>query len=65
MRLFEEYLGDGVYAWFDGYQIWLWAERDGQRHEIAIDLGTHYAFNRYSAGLADRIKKWKAQEAAQ
>jgi hypothetical protein len=31
------YLGDGVYASFDGYQIWLKAERDGSMHEIAIE----------------------------
>lgn len=33
----KEYIGDGVYAAFDGYQIWLAAERDGRVHNIAIE----------------------------
>jgi hypothetical protein len=32
------YLGDGVYASFDGYQIWLETERgDGAWHRIALE----------------------------
>ena len=31
------YIGDGVYARFDGYQIWLDADRDGMRHSIAVE----------------------------
>jgi hypothetical protein len=31
------YLGDGVYASFDGYHIWLYTDVDGQRHSIAFD----------------------------
>ncbi len=38
----KSYLGDGVYAGFDGYQIWLFTEREqdvAQRivHEIALE----------------------------
>lgn len=33
----EKYIGDGVYAKFDGYQIWLGAERDGINHNIALE----------------------------
>jgi len=36
-HLLSEYIGDGVYASFDGYQIWLWTERDGQDHNIAVE----------------------------
>jgi hypothetical protein len=43
----ETYLGDGVYAHYDGYQIWLRAERDGRSHEIAIDDHTYFALLRY------------------
>lgn len=33
----ETYLGDGVYARFDGYQVWLRTTREGGKHEIALD----------------------------
>jgi hypothetical protein len=31
------YLGDGAYAWFDGFQIWVEAERDGMLHQVALE----------------------------
>lgn len=39
----QRYLGDGVYAGFDGYQYWIYADRDGQRHSIALEPGTFTA----------------------
>lgn len=39
----ERYIGDGVYARHDGYQFWLRTDRDGMRHEIALDPGTFNA----------------------
>lgn len=33
----EVYLGDGAYARFDGFQIWVRADRDGRRHEVALE----------------------------
>ena len=36
----KRYLGDGVYAGFDGYQIWVWAERDGREHAVAFEAAT-------------------------
>lgn len=33
----DTYLGDGVYASFDGYQIWLRAERENGWHRIALE----------------------------
>jgi hypothetical protein len=33
----ETYIGDGVYAAFDGYQIWLRAPRIGGDHVIALE----------------------------
>lgn len=33
----REYIGDGVYAEFDGYQIWLQTERDRGPERIALE----------------------------
>ena len=35
------YLGDGVYAGFDGYQIWLVCRRENDFHHIALDPRTY------------------------
>jgi hypothetical protein len=45
------YLGDGVYASFDGYQIWLKTERENGWHEIALEPPVVSALVAY----ADRI----------
>jgi hypothetical protein len=47
----KRYLGDGVYAGFDGHQIWTWTERFGQRHEIAFEPGTLASLAKYTADL--------------
>ena len=40
----ETYIGDGVYASFDGYQICLRTEREpGNWHEIYLDPQTYSA----------------------
>lgn len=33
----ETYLGDGLYAHFDGYQFWLRAPREEGDHEVALE----------------------------
>ena len=33
----ETYLGDGVYAIFDGYNVWLRAPREGGDHCVALE----------------------------
>jgi hypothetical protein len=33
----SRYLGDGVYASHDGYQVWLTTRVDGQQHTIALE----------------------------
>ena len=33
----EDYIGDGVFVSFDGYQIWLRTPRENGDHEIALD----------------------------
>ena len=35
----QEYLGDAVYAAFDGFQVWL-RTGEGNRQEIALDANT-------------------------
>ena len=32
-----EYLGDGVYAGYDGYHIWVCCRRDDQMHAVAFE----------------------------
>lgn len=32
----HNYLGDGVYCGYDGYQVWLIVERENGLHEIAL-----------------------------
>ena len=46
----EEYLGDAVYASFDGHQIWL-RTGDGNNQRIALDPATYAALERYVARL--------------
>lgn len=37
----EEHIGDGVYASFDGYQIWLRVDRGHGSERIALEPGTY------------------------
>lgn len=46
----QVYLGDGVYASFDGYQVWL-RTGDGNRNEIALEAAVLDALKRYVAEL--------------
>lgn len=47
----DAYLGDGLYASFDGYQVRLWCERDSGRHEVYLDPGVLREFERWVAQL--------------
>lgn len=42
----NRYLGDGVYASFDGYQIWL-AVNDHKNKVLALDASTMAALKEY------------------
>lgn len=44
----ETYLGDGVYASFDGYQIWL---RIDNGSKIALDASVFAALIRFQEGI--------------
>jgi hypothetical protein len=35
----ETYLGDGLYARYDGMEIWLRAPREDGDHEVCLDVG--------------------------
>lgn len=45
----ETYLGDGLYAHFDGYQFWLRAPREGGDHEVALEPPVFDALLKYRA----------------
>jgi hypothetical protein len=47
----ERDLGDGVTASFDGYHIWLTAERDGMTHAIALEPAVFDALHCYEQDI--------------
>ncbi len=55
------YLGDGVYATFDGLHIWLKTERGAGAatvtHAIALDHGVFEALLKYQQELSPRGKR--------
>lgn len=55
------YLGDGVYAHFDGYQIWLRTPREHIWHEIALEPPVLAALDEYRANLARRAVAQKEE----
>ena len=48
----EVYLGDAVYASFDGYQIWL-RTRDGNDQRIALEPRVFDALVKYAAARGE------------
>lgn len=51
-----EYLGDGVYATFDGYQVWLDTRGQSPVNRIALEpevLASLLAFYHRMAGVSD------------
>lgn len=49
----ETYLGDGVYAYFDGFTIWLWASNGITKSQpVALEPETLDHLNEY----ATRVK---------
>jgi len=47
----EQYLGDGLYASSDGWQVCLRAPREDGDHIVYLEPSTLAAFERYVAGL--------------
>ena len=50
----DDYIGDGVYAHFDGYQIVIRTERDDGIHWIALEPSVLRALNHYSNRVYNR-----------
>lgn len=50
----ETYLGDGLYASFDGYSIWLRAPHPDREHTVALEPSVF-------AALIDFAKRCEAQ----
>ncbi|MBW3783815.1 hypothetical protein GL270_21725 [Aeromonas veronii] len=57
---FPAYLGDGVYASFDGYQMWLRTEGMDGVNEIAIDDQTWAALVAYRNRLTATFQESQA-----
>ena len=51
------YIGDGVYAGFDGHQIWLVCRRENDFHYIALDQETFINLHRYTSNLYNSKKE--------
>ena len=49
-----EYLGDGVYASYDGYHIWLRTDRGYAVHEIALEPNVYATLTQYVSKLKKR-----------
>ena len=47
----EKYIGDGVYAYTDGYYIWLRTERVAREHLIALEPQVLVRLSLYEAWL--------------
>lgn len=48
----EVYLGDGVYASFDGYQIWLRTPRSNGDHSLALEPRVLAALDEFRAAVS-------------
>ena len=62
MNKFKAYLGDSVYASFDGYHIWLTTENgypDDPRNQIALEPSVFEALIRYQEHLGEQLLKEK------
>lgn len=57
---YKVYLGDSVYASFDGYHIWLTTENgypDDPRNKIALEPSVLGALISYHAALMEKLRK--------
>lgn len=50
------YLGDGVYASFDGYQIWLETDREFGTHCIALEPPVFASLIKYEKEVRSRVE---------
>jgi hypothetical protein len=52
--MMEAYLGDGLYAEFDGYQFRLYTDRGHVRHEVFLEDAVLIAFLDFIKKVRDR-----------
>ena len=55
----ETYLGDGLYASFDGYQVKLRAPREFGDHYVCLEPGVIAAFEEYLKELRQQIERMR------
>lgn len=53
---FKEYLGDGLYARFDGYNIILHTDRAGMEHWVALEPIVYKSLVSYHDRLEEKLK---------
>lgn len=56
----ETYLGDGLYASFDGYQVILRTSREGGDHWVALEPSVYAALVDFHRRLMERLMSAKA-----
>jgi hypothetical protein len=49
------HLGDGAYAAFDGFNFWVWADRENGRHAVALEPLAIEALNKFMRRLASEL----------
>lgn len=54
----SDYLGDGVYASFDGYQIWL-AVNSHENAVVALEPAVMHALKKYEQRIIDIVEGTK------
>jgi len=52
--MMETYLGDGLYAEFDGYQFRLYTDRGHVRHEVFLEDAVVHAFLAFIKKVRER-----------
>lgn len=57
----DEYLGDGVYASFDGYHVWL-AVNHHENRVVALELGVLIALTRYGRRMFEAATGTKVDD---
>jgi hypothetical protein len=52
---YARYIGDGVYASYDGYHIWVKTNRDGMEHSIALETEVFNDLIKYREDLISQL----------
>lgn len=50
-----EYIGDGVYAMFDGFAITIWTERSDGRHYIMLEPEVLFSLNTFALRFINNV----------